>query len=67
MFYGLLLVLVGSLSLFLMRSLKFLVLPIGAGDVSANTISNGQRRLRVQFLFLYSVVVQFLIVIFMSR
>lgn len=66
-FYSLLLVLVGSLSLFLMRSLKFLVLPIGASDTSANTISNGQRRLRVQFLFLYSVVVQFLIVLFMSR
>ncbi|EEQ36619.1 putative transport protein [Clavispora lusitaniae] len=66
-FYSVLFVLVGSLSLFLMRSLKFLVLPVGAGDTSANTISNNQRRLRVQFLFLYSVVVQFMIVIFMSR
>lgn len=65
-FYSLLLVVVSSLSLFLMRSLKFLVLPLGS-DNSANTISNSQRRLRVQFLFLYSVVVQFLIVLFMSR
>lgn len=67
MFYTVFLLVVTSLSLFLMRSLKFLVLPIGATDSSANTISNSQRRLRVQFLFIYSVVVQFLIVLFMSR
>ncbi|SGZ52753.1 CIC11C00000005451 [Sungouiella intermedia] len=67
MFYTVFLLVVGSLSLFLMRSLKFLVLPIGATDSSAITISNNQRRLRVQFLFIYSVVVQFLIVLFMSR
>lgn len=60
------LAIVSNLSVFLMRSLKFLVLPIGAGDSSA-TISNNQRRMRVQFLFLYSVVFQFLIVLFMSR
>lgn len=67
LFYGLLFGTVGSFSLFLMRSLKFLVLPIGAGESSAITISNSQRRLRVQFLFIYSVAVQFLIVLFMSR
>lgn len=66
-FYSVLFLVVSSLSLFLMRSLKFLVLPYGASDNSANTISNGQRRLRIQFLVLYSVVVQFLIVLFMSR
>lgn len=53
-----------SLSLFLMRSLKFMVLP-SAG--SSNTVSAKQRRIRVQFLFLYAVVLQFLIILFMSR
>lgn len=66
-FYGVMLVVVSGLALFLMRSLKFLILPLGAGESSANTISNGQRRLRVQFLFIYSAVVQFLIILFMSR
>ncbi|KAM9908570.1 hypothetical protein OXX69_005997 [Metschnikowia pulcherrima] len=67
MYYTVLLASVGSLSLFLMRSLKFLILPYGVGETPAVSISNGQRRLRVQFLFIYSVVVQFLIVLFMSR
>ncbi|OBA20210.1 hypothetical protein METBIDRAFT_43952 [Metschnikowia bicuspidata var. bicuspidata NRRL YB-4993] len=67
MYYGVLLAAVGSLSLFLMRSLKFLILPHGLGENPAASISNGQRRLRVQFLFIYSVVVQFLIVLFMCR
>lgn len=65
LFYLLFFFVMGGLSLFLMRSLKNVVLPNGVGDV-ANTISNGQRRLRVQFLFLYSVVLQFLIALFMS-
>lgn len=65
-YYGVMLVVVSGLSLFLMRSLKFLVLPLGSGD-SANTISNNQRRLRVQFLFIYLVVVQTMIILFMSR
>lgn len=66
-FYSVMLLSVSSLSLFLMRSLKFMVLPYGASDNSANTITSGQRTVRIQFLFLYSVVLQFLIVIFMSR
>lgn len=65
-YYGFLLAAVGGFSLFLMRSLKFLILPIGVNESSA-TISNSQRRLRIQFLFIYSVPVQFLIVLFMSR
>lgn len=52
-----------SLSLFLMRSLKFMVLP----STSNNTVSAKHRRIRVQFLFLYAVVLQFLIILFMSR
>lgn len=66
-YYAVVLAAVGSLSLFLMRSLKFLILPYGMGENPAVSISNGQRRLRVQFLFIYSVVVQFLLVLFMSR
>lgn len=64
--FGFSLAVVSNLSVFLMRSLKFLVLPIGAVDSNV-TISNSQRRMRVQFLFLYSVVFQFVIVLFMSR
>lgn len=67
LFYSFFLAIVGSLSLFLMRSLKFLVLPIGSAESANVSISNSQRRLRVQFLFIYSVAVQFLIVLFMSR
>ena len=60
------LAIVANLSVFLMRSLKFMVLPLGLGDSSVS-ISNNKRRIRVQFLFLYSVVFQFMIVLFMSR
>ncbi|KAF3986412.1 hypothetical protein FT663_04896 [Candidozyma haemuli var. vulneris] len=67
LYYSVLAYVVGSLSLFLMRSLKFLVLPLGVAEASTQTITNVQRRLRVQFLFLYAVVIQFLIVLFMSR
>lgn len=67
LFFCFSLAMVSNLSVFLMRSLKFLLLPIGAGEGSSVSISNSQRRIRVQFLFLYSVVFQFLIVLFMSR
>lgn len=67
LFFCFSLAVVSNLSVFLMRSLKFLVLPIGVGEGSSASISNNQRRIRVQFLFLYSVVFQFLIVLFMSR
>lgn len=66
-YYSVLLMAVASLSLFLMRSLKFLILPTSMGDSASQTILNSQRRIRVQFLFIYSVVVQLLIVFFMCR
>ncbi|CAH2354335.1 protein transport protein Yif1p [[Candida] railenensis] len=68
-YFGVVLLFTGNLSLFLMRSLKFFVLPIGSGvDHSAsNSISSGQRRIRIQFLFVYAVVLQILLVLFMSR
>ncbi|CAN3505294.1 protein transport protein Yif1p [Diutina catenulata] len=58
------LVLVGLLSVFLMRSLKFLVLP---SHNAASGITDKQRKHRVQFLFFYSTVVQLLIIFVMSR
>ncbi|EDK37516.2 hypothetical protein PGUG_01614 [Meyerozyma guilliermondii ATCC 6260] len=62
-YYSIVLAVTISLSLFLMRSLKFMVLP----STTNNTVSAKQRRIRVQFLFLYAVVLQFLIILFMSR
>lgn len=67
LYYSVLAYVVGSLSLFLMRSLKFLVLPLGVAETATQTITSSQRRLRVQFLFFYAVVIQFLIILFMSR
>ncbi|KAK6465693.1 YIF1-domain-containing protein [Scheffersomyces coipomensis] len=53
-----------SLALFLLRSLRFSVLP--SLSVGTTTITSKQRRIRIQFLFVYAVVVQGLIVLFMS-
>lgn len=69
-YYGVVAIFTTSLSLFLMRSLKFLVLPTAntpAGNSASNSISSKQRKIRIQFLFVYAVVVQFLIVLFMSK
>ena len=69
-YYGVVVVFTTSLALFLMRSLKFLVLPsanTAAGSSASNSISSKQRKIRIQFLFVYAVVFQFLIVLFMSR
>lgn len=63
LYYSIVFAVTISLSLFLMRSLKFMVLP----STTNNTVSAKQRRIRVQFLFLYAVVLQFLIILFMSR
>lgn len=54
-----------NLAVFLMRSLKFLVLPNSVTGTS-NSITTKQRKIRIQFLFIYSVVVQGLIILFMS-
>lgn len=66
-YYLVLFVVTANLSLFLMRSLKFMVLPSADAVGSSNTISSKQRRIRIQFLFVYSAAVQFLIIIFMSK
>lgn len=65
LYYSVLFYVVVSLALFLMRSLKFLVLPVGVADIS--TPHEPQRRVRLQFLFFYAAVVQSLIILFMSR
>lgn len=68
-YYAVVLTVTANLSLFLMRSLKFLVLPSSDSVTStaSNSISSRQRKLRIQFLFIYAVVVQFFIILFMSR
>lgn len=66
-YYTVVLMVTGSFSLFLMRSLRFLILPNTATGTATNSISISQRRIRIQFLFLYAVVLQFLINLFMSR
>ncbi|KAG7694774.1 hypothetical protein KL933_002148 [Ogataea haglerorum] len=50
---------ISSLGFFLMRSLKYVVLPSG---LDANSLSSGARRIRTQFLFVYSFVVQAIMV-----
>ncbi|CCE88987.1 Piso0_001782 [Millerozyma farinosa CBS 7064] len=69
-YYAVVFLLTTSLSLFLMRSLRFLVIP-SSGALSGNSVSNSistkQRRIRIQFLFIYAVVVQSVIILYMSR
>lgn len=64
-YWPIVLFLVANLAVFLMRSLKFMVLPTGV-TLSSNSITSGQRRMRVQFLFVYLVVIQGLIIVYMS-
>lgn len=66
-YYSMVLFITVNLALFLMRSLKFMVLPSSDSINSSNSISSKQRRIRIQFLFLYAGVVQFLIILFMSK
>lgn len=67
-YYILMFFLIANLSVFLMRSLKFLVLHNSiTGAATTNSITTKQRRIRIQFLFVYSVVVQGLLILFMSR
>lgn len=69
LFYLSICLLAGSFALFLMRSLRFLVLPTSnsvVGSTAVNSIPTNQRRIRLQFLFIYSFVVQGLIFIFMN-
>lgn len=64
-YFPVVIVLTINLAVFLMRSLKFLVLP--NSSATANSVTVNQRRIRVQFLFVYSVIVQGLIILYMSR
>lgn len=69
MFYGCICLLACTFALFLMRSLRFLVLPSAntvTGSTAINSIPPNQRRIRLQFLFIYSFVIQGLIFIFMN-
>lgn len=69
LFYGCICLLAGSFALFLMRSLRFLVLPTSnpvVGSTATNSIPITQRRLRLQFLFIYSFVIQGLVFVFMN-
>lgn len=68
MYYPLLFFIIANLSVFLMRSLKFLVLPSQNSGLS-NTIatSSKQRKIRIQVLFFYSVILQGLIILFINR
>ena len=64
-YYLIVLALIASLSVFLMRSLKFLILP--QGNSMNNTINSKQRKIRIQFLFVYSVIIQGLIILYMCK
>ncbi|QPG73938.1 hypothetical protein FOA43_001253 [Brettanomyces nanus] len=57
------LVLVFSLGFFLMRSLRYVVLP---GGLESGTVSAASKRLRTQFLFIYSFVLQAVMVWLMA-
>ncbi|KAH3663649.1 hypothetical protein OGAPHI_005050 [Ogataea philodendri] len=52
-----------SLGFFLMRSLRYVVLPSG---LEANNLSSGAKRIRTQFLFVYSFLVQAVMVWIMA-
>ncbi|ODV80120.1 YIF1-domain-containing protein [Suhomyces tanzawaensis NRRL Y-17324] len=65
-YYPVIFFLIINLSVFLMRSLKFMVLPNNVTGTS-NSITTSQRRIRIQFLFVYSLIIQGLIILYMSR
>nr|OQO19425.1 hypothetical protein B0A51_12566 [Rachicladosporium sp. CCFEE 5018] len=54
---------------FLLRSLKYVLLPSDSspGNPSMQTIAKGQRRGRMQFLFIYTYVVQFALMWWLTR
>ncbi|KAK6204773.1 YIF1-domain-containing protein [Scheffersomyces amazonensis] len=64
-YYPIVLLLIANLAVFLMRSLRFIILPNLTSGTTTITVK--QRRIRVQFLFIYSVIIQGLIILFMSR
>ncbi|KAI3405326.2 POL2 [Candida oxycetoniae] len=69
-YYLFVLVLIVNLSIFLMRSLRFIILPQSSSNGSStvsNTVTSKQRKIRIQFLFVYSVIIQGIIILFMSK
>ncbi|CUM68517.1 uncharacterized protein PRCAT00006243001 [Priceomyces carsonii] len=66
-YYPVVFFLITNLAVFLMRSLKFLVLPNSIDGTATNSVTAKQRKIRIQFLFLYSVVVQGIVILFMGR
>lgn len=64
-YYPIMFGLIGNLAVFLMRSLRVMILP--NANSTSNTITANQRRIRIQFLFVYSVIMQGAIILFMSR
>ena len=69
-YYGVVVVFTTSLALFLMRSLKFLVLPsanTADGTYKSKSKTSNHRKIRIKYLFVYAFVLKYLIVLFMSR
>ncbi|CAI5755606.1 unnamed protein product [Candida verbasci] len=67
-YYLFVILLIINLSIFLMRSLRFIILPSNSTSSSMNdNITSKQRKIRIQFLFIYSVIIQGLIILYMSK
>lgn len=73
-YYAIVFFLIVNLAIFLMRSLRFLILPMvnnnpngGGATAVSNSITSKQRKIRIQFLFIYSVIVQGLIILYLSK
>ncbi|ODQ65224.1 hypothetical protein NADFUDRAFT_10600, partial [Nadsonia fulvescens var. elongata DSM 6958] len=56
----------GANAFFLLRSLKYVVLPDNIASGTAHTLTSGQRQRRIQFLFVYSFFIQFALMWFLS-
>ncbi|KAI5954180.1 hrf1 [Candida jiufengensis] len=67
-YYLVVFVLIICLSVFLMRSLRFIILPTnGTNSTVNNNVTSKQRKIRIQFLFVYSVLIQGVIILYMSK
>lgn len=57
------------LSVFLMRLLRYIILPPTNGNTVSNNsvVTSKQRKMRIQFLFVYAVIIQGLIFLYMSK
>ena len=68
-YYLIVLIFILSLSVFLMRLLRYIILPPANGNSVNNNsvVTSTQRKLRIQFLFIYSVVIEGFIFLYMSK